>query len=86
MVPISVAAINIDCTTIYTALNIPVGQFGKKLLPLNNKMKSSFWNRLSDLKVIIINEISVVSNDLRYYDDLRLNEIFGCVDNEPLQV
>ena len=86
MVPTSVAAINIDDTTIHTALNIPVGQFGKKLLPLNNKMKSSFRNRLSDLKVIIINEISMVSNDLRYYVDLRLNEIFGCVDNEPLQV
>ena len=38
---------------------------------------------MSDLKVIIIDEISMVSNDLLYYVHLRLNEIFGCATNEP---
>lgn len=39
---------------------------------------------MSDLKVIIIDEISMVSNDLLYYVHLRLNETFGYVTNEPL--
>ena len=82
MAPTGVAAINIDGTTIHTALNIPVGHFGKNLPSLNDKMKSSLRSRLSDLTVIIIDEISMVSNDLLYYVHLRLNKIFGCVTNE----
>ena len=83
MVPTGVAAINIDGTTIHTALHIPVGSFGKNLPPLSDKMKSSLINKLADLKVIIIDEISMVSNDLLFYVHLRLNEIFGFVKNEP---
>ena len=83
MAPTGVAAINIDGTTIHTALNIPVGSFGKNLSPLSDKMKSSLRNKLADLKVIIIDEISMVSNDLLFYVHLRLNEIFGSVKNEP---
>ena len=41
MAPTGVAAINIDGTTIHTALNIPLGSFGKNLPPLGDKMKSS---------------------------------------------
>ena len=81
MASTGVAAINIDGTTIHTALNIPVGHFGKNLASLNDKIKSSLRNRLPDLKVIIIDEISMVSNDLLYYVHLRLNEIFDCVTN-----
>ena len=84
MAPTGAAAINIDGTTIHTALNMPVGHFGKTLPPLNDKMKSSLRSRLSDLKDIIIDEISMVSNDLLYYVHLRLSEIFGFVTNEPL--
>ena len=82
MASTGVAAINIDGTTIHTALNIPVGHFGKNLASLNDKIKSSLRNRLPDLKVIIIDEISMISNDLLYYVHLRLNEIFDCVTNE----
>ena len=83
MAPTGVAAINIDDTTIYTALNIPVGHFGKNLSSLNNKIKYSLRNRLPDLKVIIIDEISIISNDFLHYVYLRLNEMFGCVTNQP---
>ena len=82
MAPTGVTAINIDGTTIHTALNIPIGSFGKNLPPLGDKMKSSLRNKLSDLKVIIVDEISMVSNDLLFYVHLRLNEIFGSVNNE----
>ena len=47
MAPTGVAAINIDGTTIHTALNIPVGSFGKNLPPLSVKMKSSLRNKLA---------------------------------------
>ena len=59
-----VAAINIDGTTIHTAFNIPVGHFCSNLPPLSDKMKSSLRNRLSELKIIIIDEISMLSNNL----------------------
>ena len=82
MAPTGVAAIQVDGTTIHTALGIPVGHFGTKLPPLPDKMKCSLRNHLSDLKVIIIDEISMVSNELLFYMHLRLNEIFGSVNND----
>ena len=83
MAPIGVAAINNDGTTIPTALNIPVGHFGKNVPSLNDKMRSTLSNRLSDLKVIIIDETSMESNNLLYFIHLQLNEIFGTKDIEP---
>ena len=59
-----VAAIQVDGTTIHTALGMPAGHFGTKLPPLYDKMKCSLRNHLSDLKVIIIDEISMVSNKI----------------------
>ena len=41
MAPTGVATINIDDTTIYTALNIPVGHFGKSAPSLSHKMRST---------------------------------------------
>ena len=67
MAPTGVAAININGATIHTALNIPISQFGKTLSPLSDKMRSSLRNKLSDLKVTIIDEISTVSNDLLFH-------------------
>ena len=77
-----VAAINIDGTTIHTAFNIPVGHFGSNLPSLSDKMKSNLRNRLSELKINIIDEISLVSNNLLFYVYLRLNEIFGTVNDK----
>ena len=73
MAPTGVAAVNIDGTTIHTAFNIPVGHFGSNLPPLKDKMKSSVRNRISELKTVIIDEISMVSNNLLFYVHLRLN-------------
>ena len=78
-----VPAINIDGTTIHTALNIPINQFEKKLSPLSDKMRSSLRKKLTDLKVIITDEISMVSNDLLFHVHLRLTEIFGFINDQP---
>ena len=83
MAPTGVAAVNIDGTTIHTTLNIPIGSLSKNLPPFGDKMKYSLRNKLLDLKVIIVDKISTVSNDLLFYVHLRLNEILGSVNNEP---
>ena len=44
MTPTTVAVISIKGTTMHSALNIPIGCFRKSLIPLADKMKSSFRN------------------------------------------
>ena len=80
MAPKVVTAINIDGTSIHTAFNIPINRFGKKW---PRKLRSSLRNQL-DLKVITINEISMVSVDLLFHVHLRLTEVFGTVNNLPV--
>ena len=46
-------------------------------------MKSNLRNTLSELKVIIIDEISMVSNKLLFHVHDRLLDIFGRKDNAP---
>ena len=64
MAPTGVAATQVDGTTKHTALGTPVRHIGTKLPLLPDKMKRSLRNLLSDLKVIIIDEISMVSNKI----------------------
>ena len=61
MAPTCVAAIQVHGTTKHTALGIHVGPFGRQ--PLHDNMKCSLRNHLSDLKVTIIDEISLASNE-----------------------
>ena len=81
--PTGVAAVNIDGTTIHTSLGIPVGRFGKNLPRLNDKKRSALRNKLCELRALIIDEISMVSNLQLLYIHLRLVEIFGSSDNVP---
>ena len=71
LAPTGVGAINIGGATIHTDLNIPVGCFGKHLSPLSDKMISMLRNRLSEVKVIIIDEVSMVPNYLSLHIHLR---------------
>ena len=77
LVPTVVAPINIVGTTIHTGLNVPVGCFGKHLPPLSDKMRSMLRYRLFEVKIIIIDEVSIVSNDLLLHIHLRLTEILA---------
>ena len=83
MVVTGVVAINIDGTIIHSALHIPVGNFKNYLPALNDKMKSSLRNKLFEVKTIIIDKISIVSNDFLFDIHLRLLEIFGYPNNTP---
>ena len=46
-------------------------------------MISSLRSKLLDLKVIIIDEMSMVSNDLIFHVHLRFTEIFVSVNDQP---
>ena len=84
LAPTGVAAVNIEGTTIHTSLGIPIGNYSRKCLPkLNDKMKSSLRNNLSELHVIVIDEISMVSNVLLLNIHQRLAEIFGTSSEVP---
>ena len=63
MAPTGVAAINIDGTTVRTALVIP-RESGDKIPPMSDQKRTQIRLALSDLKLIIIDEISMVSNTL----------------------
>ena len=68
------ATINIVGTKIHIALGINVGH---KLYPLNDCQRGILRNKLSEIKFIIIDEISMVSSVLFYQVHQRLDEIFG---------
>lgn len=72
--PTGKAAYNIKGTTIHSALNIPVSQ-GFKYQPLTSEKLNTLRTKLKDLKVMIIDEISMVGNSMLLYIHLRLQSI-----------
>ena len=74
LVSTSVAAININSDTVYSGLHLPCQG---KLLPLNNANKAELRNKYSEVELVIIYEISVVSNKLFYQIHKCLNKIFS---------
>ncbi|KAL9977715.1 hypothetical protein ACROYT_G015152 [Oculina patagonica] len=76
MASTGVAAINISGTTINTALAIPKDT-GIHLSPLSDQKKTLLRLTLSELKLLIIDEISMVSNNMLLHIHQRLKEIFG---------
>ena len=71
--PTGISALNIGGTTNHSGLNIKPGI---KLLGLNDKFKAALRNKLSEVKFLIIDELSMVSNDLWIDNNSRLEEIF----------
>ena len=59
LAPTRVAVININGTTIHTALRINVGT---KMLSLNDHQKATLRKKLSEVRFIMIDEISMVSS------------------------
>ena len=75
MGPTGISAVNIVGTIIHSGLGIKPGV---KLLGLSDKMKTSLRNALSEVKMVIIDEFSMVSSDLFFNINARLLEIFMC--------
>ena len=76
MAPTGVAAINIDGTTINTGLAIPT-ETGDYLPAMSEQRKTQYRLSLKDLKLIIVDEISMVGNTTLLHIHQRLKEIFG---------
>ena len=81
MAPTGVAAINIDGTTINTALAIPV-QTGDNVPAMSDQKRTQMRLSLSELKLIIIDEISMVGNITLLHIHQRLKEIFGTSNSQ----
>ena len=67
--PIVKSLVNINRATIHSGLGIKPGT---KLLGLNDKSKVDLRNRLSEVKLLIIDELSMVTSDLWTDNDPRL--------------
>ena len=81
LAPTGVAASNIDGNTIHSSLGIPVSCQAMQIPKLSNKRRSEMRLKYEDLKVIIIDEISMVSNKLLLHIHQRLLDIFGYANN-----
>ncbi len=78
MAPTGVAAINIDGMTINTALGIPK-ETGTYLPAMSDQRKTQYRLTLKEVKIIIIDEISMVGNITLLHVHQRLKEIFGSI-------
>ena len=70
-------AFNIRGTTVHSALNIPVTQSGQTIKNLSADLKNTMKTKLWSLKVIIIDEVSMVGASMLGKIDHRLKELFN---------
>ena len=78
-----VATVNFNCTTIHSGLNI---RCHGKLYPLNDRNRSLLRNKYSEIQLVIIEEISMVSSKLLLQVHQHLLEIFGGATYMPFAV
>ena len=78
--PTGVAAININGTTIHSDLGKNVGS---KLYSLHDQQRAALRTKFSEIRLIIIDEISMASSVLFYRVNQRLNKLFEYSVNEP---
>ena len=81
LAPTDVAAINIDGVVINSALAIPKRVFGEHIGSLPHERLFGLRNKLKDLKLIIIDAISMVSNQMLKNIHERLKQIFSTPDS-----
>ena len=79
LAPTGVAAINIDGTTVNTGLGIPK-ETGAYLPAMSDQRKTQYRLALKELKLIIIDEISMVGNITLLHIHQRLKDIFGSAE------
>lgn len=75
------AAVLIGGTTLHTAFQLPVQQYRGPLTKLSEDVTSTIRAALLDLKVLIIDEISMTGSTLLEQVNQRLRQIFGV--NQP---
>ena len=80
LAPTGVSAINISGTTIHTGLSIPTTNVDYSVTLLPDTKKTDLRYQLSELKMIIIDQVSLVSNRTFLYIHQRLQQIFDTPD------
>ncbi|XP_065942635.1 uncharacterized protein [Magallana gigas] len=75
--PTGKAAHNINGATIHSSFCIPVGQ-GFAYKPLDMQQLNTLRTKYMHLKVLIIDEVSMVGQNMFNFVNLRLQEIRGC--------
>lgn len=75
--PTGKAAYNVGGLTIHSAFNIPAEQ-GFKFKPLDMQQLCAFQTKFKSLKIVFIDEISMVGKRMFNFINLRLQEIMGC--------
>ena len=78
MAPTGKAAFNAQGTTIHAAFHIPANQKLQDYKPLSYDTLNTYRMKYRELEWILVDEISMVSNDLWKYVHLRLQEIKQC--------
>ena len=81
LAPAGVAAINIRGSVIHSSLGIPKNVCTEHIASLPHERLSALRYKLSGLKLIIIDKISMVSNRMLKYIHERLKQIFGTPDS-----
>ncbi|XP_065356189.1 uncharacterized protein LOC135950582 [Calliphora vicina] len=74
--PTGKAAFGIGGATLHSLFSLPVNQYSGEIRPLSNDVVNSLYARFMDLKVLIIDEISMVGARMLNYLDARLKQIF----------
>ena len=80
LVETDVAAANIDDTTLCSRLGI---YWKSQIYPLNDKQKDYLRNKLSEVKLIVIEKITMVSRKLFGQLKQRLIDIYSCSETIP---
>ena len=78
MAPTGKAAFNVRRTTIHAAFHIPANQKLQDYKPLSYDTLNTYRMKYRELEWILVDEISMVSNDLWKYVHMRLQEIKQC--------
>ena len=87
LAPTGVAAVGVDGATIHSALALsPKRNYSKGIPELSDKKRCMLQNKYSQLSVIIIDEILMVSNKLALNVHERPVEIFGYSPDIPFPV
>ena len=76
--PTGKAAYNIRGATLHSFLAIPASQSLKKYIHLDDSRRNTLRSNFSKLKIIVIDEISMVGADMFQFINARLQEIFQC--------
>ena len=81
-VPTGTAAANIKGQTLHSTFGF---NFGNEHFSLSDKKRDEKRSQLQHLRVVVIDEISMVKSDLLFQLDMRLKEVTQKID-KPLEV